>query len=77
MFRSKPIGWITAGTLFCVAGVALACRLRDGKETMAEANAAACPAAGVETKNENPAQATTTTVSSKVQAGRRAFLTRR
>ena len=32
MLRSKPIGWITAGTLFCVAGVALACRLRDDKE---------------------------------------------
>ena len=45
MFRSKPIGWITAGTLFCVAGVALACRLRDDKETTAEVNAAACPAA--------------------------------
>src|SRR5262249_60724694 len=43
MFRSKPIGWITAGTLFCVAGVALACRLRDGKETTAGANAAVCP----------------------------------
>src|SRR5262245_34512103 len=43
MFRSKPIGWITAGTLFCVAGVALACRLRDCKETTAGANAAACP----------------------------------
>ena len=48
MFRSKPIGWITAGTLFCVAGVALACRLRDCKETTAGANAAACPVAVVE-----------------------------
>src|SRR5438067_7915521 len=60
MFRSKPIGWITAGTLFCVAGVALACRLRDGKETTAEANAAACPTAGAEAKDESPAPAKTT-----------------
>src|SRR5437762_10366047 len=60
MFRSKPIGWITAGTLFCVAGVALACRLRDGKEPTAEANAAACPTAGAESKDESPALAKTT-----------------
>ncbi|MBI1918621.1 MAG: hypothetical protein HYS12_28340, partial [Planctomycetes bacterium] len=59
MFRSKPIGWITAGTLFCVAGVALACRLRDGKETTAEANAAACPSAA-EAKDESSAPAKTT-----------------
>ena len=42
MFKSKPIGWITAGTLLCLAGVALACRLKDGKEGALEANAA-CP----------------------------------
>ena len=41
MLKSKPIGWITAVTLVCLAGVALACRLRDGKEVSAEANAAA------------------------------------
>jgi MraZ protein len=39
MLKSKPIGWITAGTLVCLAGVALACRLRDGKAVPAEANA--------------------------------------
>lgn len=39
MLKSKPIGWITAGTLVCLAGVALACRLRDGKGTSPEANA--------------------------------------
>ena len=40
MLKSKPIGWITAGTLVCLAGVALACRLRDGKGVSSEANAA-------------------------------------
>src|SRR5438132_13124096 len=61
MFRSKPIGWITAGTLFCVAGVALACRLRDGKEMTSEANAAGCPTAIAEAKGETPTPATATT----------------
>src|SRR5262245_59329182 len=62
MFRSKPIGWITAGTLFCVAGVALACRLRDGKETTAGANAAVCPVTASEPddKAETPKPADTT-----------------
>jgi transcriptional regulator MraZ len=45
MLRSKPIGWITAGTLFCVAGVALACRLREGGTLPPEVAAAACSAA--------------------------------
>lgn len=30
MFKSKTIGWITALTLLCLAGVALACRLQEG-----------------------------------------------
>ena len=30
MFKSKPIGWITALTLLAVAGISLACRLKDG-----------------------------------------------
>jgi MraZ protein len=30
MSKSKPIGWITALTLLAAAGIALACRLKDG-----------------------------------------------
>src|SRR5438067_637023 len=40
MFRSKTIGWITALTLLCVAGVALACRLKDGNGPAVQAVAA-------------------------------------
>ena len=54
MFKSKPIGWITAGTLFCVASVAVACRLRDGKSTAPEATAAVCPAVAGEPMDEAP-----------------------
>lgn len=51
MLRSKPIGWITAGTLLCLAGVALACRLKEGGEAPPEpppASAAAEKAAPAE-----------------------------
>src|SRR5262245_2029259 len=51
MFKSKPIGWITAGTLVCAAGLAVACRLKDGKGTSAQANppaVAEAPAAPAE-----------------------------
>ena len=41
MFKSKPIGWITAVTLVCVAGVAIACRLKDGSGQASHANGVA------------------------------------
>jgi MraZ protein len=42
MFKSKPIGWITGVTLVCLAGVAIACRLKDGTGQSAQASAVAC-----------------------------------
>src|SRR5262245_65449700 len=39
MFKSKPIAWITALTLLAVAGVALACRLKDGSGPGAQGRA--------------------------------------
>src|SRR2546425_9810556 len=40
MFKSKLIGWITATTLLCVAGVAIACRLSDSSGDLVQASAA-------------------------------------
>src|SRR5262245_18031509 len=42
MFKSKTIGWITALTLLTVAGMALACRLKDGSTGTPQAFAANC-----------------------------------
>ncbi len=42
MFNSKPIGWITALTVLCVAGVALACRLKEGSGNASRASSVVC-----------------------------------
>lgn len=44
MSRTKPIGWITAGTLICVAGVSIACRLKDGTQPPPPSASTAVPA---------------------------------